>query len=763
MHRQFWEAGYRIFGIYGKDNNGHCECGNPKCSPKNLLKHPLMSNWQHAPVWSEEQMETMEEMGHFKVAYGVLCYRLLICDVDARNGGVESYARLVEDFPEVAGAGMIVETGSGGGSKHLWFRISTDVPLMVKLDKYPGIDFKSGNHFVIGPGSMHQSGRQYTIVSGSPDEVDEAPAALIEALRRPEHHRADINGRVVDVTVPQVAEVASYIPNNDVDYEKWIRVGMAIHHATGGTAFELWDDWSRKSKKYDQEVMHTKWHSFGKAANPVTLGTLIHYAEEHGYIMPVTFSPEPELDFVEPMGVGRPRIDISGVDIRRPPGAVGKLAEWIESQCRHSRPMLSSAAALFAMGSVIGLHYTDDLDSVTGNFFLFGVAGSGTGKEAVQEAVKNIFITAGIVPAVSDIIKSEQEVLRNLTRHQAAIYVIDEFGIFLSKVKNAQNRGGAPYLEGLIGMLMSAYSKANGVLILSGDSKEETRSNLEKDLRKVQKQLEEAGETPYFKAKEASIIRQLSTLDRGLQKPFLSLAGFTTPNRFVETVDFENATNGFIGRALMAVELDTAPKAKRRFRKPDMPEALGMMLMSLASGGTANKTGYERVEAHRDRHKVPTTAEAAAMLETVVDILEEEAQDHKEHTGLEALLMRGYEMVSRLSFILAAPGGLRTEEHVRWAYAMVKHDIDVKTRMVTANDRVKDNPTLALKSRVAGLIDDDNGETLGVIANRCRGFKREDVEKTLENMVARGEASVVESIHKYTKKIIRRYRLIKEQ
>ena len=116
LYREFWEAGYRVFGLYGVTPEGKCECGHPECIA--LYKHPRVSNWQHTPVWSEEQMETMELLGHFKTGYGVVMRGMLGIDVDARNGGVASWAKLVDDFPEVAGSEFVVETGSGGGSKH---------------------------------------------------------------------------------------------------------------------------------------------------------------------------------------------------------------------------------------------------------------------------------------------------------------------------------------------------------------------------------------------------------------------------------------------------------------------------------------------------------------------------------------------------------------------------------------------------------------------------------------------------------------------
>ena len=118
--RDFWDAGYRVFGLHPIRKNGSCGCGNPKCNAPG--KHPVASNWQHTPHWSEDQLSVMEEVGQFETGYGVLVRGLLVIDVDARNGGVESYERLVEDVPSIAGAGLIVQTGSGGGSRHLYFK-----------------------------------------------------------------------------------------------------------------------------------------------------------------------------------------------------------------------------------------------------------------------------------------------------------------------------------------------------------------------------------------------------------------------------------------------------------------------------------------------------------------------------------------------------------------------------------------------------------------------------------------------------------------
>jgi len=757
-HRIFWEAGFRVFGLYGRGKDGKCECGNPKCSEKSLFKHPRVSNWQHTPNWSEEQLETMEMMKQFRTGYGVALRGVLVVDVDARNGGLKSFEKLLEVVPEISGSGLIVNTGSGGGSKHYYFKVPEGVSLVVKLSEYPGLDFKSGAAFVVGPGSMHASGAKYEVAFGSPDDVDDVPPKLLEMLRVPERHRADISGRLVDVAPSDLEEMLQHVRDVD-DYDVWVKVGMALHHATSGSAFDLWDRWSQGSAKYDEAEMATKWHSFGRSANPVTLGTLIHYAEQGGYVQPVTFTPDREFEFEKPDEIIG--IDTSSFDPLRPPGFAGQLAAWIESRTRRKREALASMSAIWAMGAAFGLTYTDDRDRATTNLFVFNVAGSGSGKDGILSATAEVLEVCGMSAAVHGTIKSEQEIARNLTRHQSALYMMDEVGFLFQKINSAK-KSGASYLEGVLGLLMSAYSKADGRLLVSGDLKEDIRMHLRKELSQIEKHMEESGEKPHLVNRAAAITYQLDTLDAGIDRPFLAMTGYTTEKNFNELVTFEAATTGFIGRSILCIEQDTTPATKKGWKKLPMPDGLKATMQQLVMGGSFDNTkGNGRVENYGERIKIPTTPEAGRMLDHIIDLFDRMAYEHKSKTGLEALPMRGYEQVSKISLILAIPEGLRTAEHVTWAYALVKRDIEAKMRLVTANDRQKDDPATAMRMTIAQMVDGPDGETLGVIVNRLsRKYKRPDIEACLDRMV---EAKVVKrenSVHRFTKQVIVRYKLV---
>jgi hypothetical protein len=756
-HRAFWEAGYRVFGLHPINPDGSCGCGHKDCEAAG--KHPLVSNWQHTPHWSEEQLEVMEELGQFESGYGVLVRGLLVIDIDARNGGVESYKRLVEEDPEVASAGLIVETGSGGGSKHLYFKCDEGQALLQHHPDFAGIDFKSSG-FVVGPDSRHKSGNTYKTLYGSPADIDEAPPAILKGLKKPNRFRAVVSGSTIDVTKSELADMLNHIPNNDSDYEIWIRIGMALHHASHGEAYELWRDWSSQSSKHDESNMQRKWHSFGKAANPVTLGTLIHYAEMNGWERPITFEPnENYKQFLEHAPVTN-GIDISGIDLRRPPGFVGRVADWINTQCRMVREHLSVASALSAIGNVVGLRYYDELGDATSNIFVFCVAASSSGKEGPQQAHFAIHRAAGIQKAVYSTIKSEQEIIRNLVRHQAAFYLIDEVGLMLQKIRNAQTRGGASYLEGIIGTLMSAYSKANGYLPLGGDVREEVKAQILRQIAQVEKRMDENGETPRDKAERDRLDSARKALDDGLERPFLSVIGYTTPVTFNNLITFETATNGFIARSLIFQEMEDVPPENKRYKKSKFPEELAIVVQQLYSGGHFDMI-TDKIESHGERVPIATTKEAQDMLESALDIMHGLAEDHKEQTGLSSLFLRAKEQIAKVSFILAAPEGLREPEHVRWAYALVRNDVEAKIRLVLGNDMVKESPKTALINKIENVISGDEGETFGVICNKLRGKKREDIKKCLDEMVAAEKVTLEVSIHPRRKIKVERYKLVK--
>ena len=85
------------------------------------------------------------------------------------------------------------------------------------------------------------------------------------------------------LTEAQLTECLDVLPD-DLDYDQWLSVGMALHHETGGEGFDLWDEWGAKSPKYStREYGRYKWDSFGQGGQrPTTAHRLVHMACAHG-------------------------------------------------------------------------------------------------------------------------------------------------------------------------------------------------------------------------------------------------------------------------------------------------------------------------------------------------------------------------------------------------------------------------------------------------------------------------------------------------
>lgn len=92
---------------------------------------------------------------------------------------------------------------------------------------------------------------------------------------------------------PRAADALAFLSPNG--YDSWIRTGMAIHAASGGSddGFALWHEWSAQGESYDGiEDCRYHWASFGRhGGRGITLGSVFAAARSAGYVM-VSAAPE---------------------------------------------------------------------------------------------------------------------------------------------------------------------------------------------------------------------------------------------------------------------------------------------------------------------------------------------------------------------------------------------------------------------------------------------------------------------------------------
>lgn len=82
-------------------------------------------------------------------------------------------------------------------------------------------------------------------------------------------------------------EVLNFIEPAALDYQDWLNVGMALQQE--GYSVRVWDDWSRRDPgRYHAGECDRKWGSFhGSSHTPVTGGTIVQLARDHGWTPPI--------------------------------------------------------------------------------------------------------------------------------------------------------------------------------------------------------------------------------------------------------------------------------------------------------------------------------------------------------------------------------------------------------------------------------------------------------------------------------------------
>lgn len=234
----------------------------------------------------------------------------IIIDVDPRAFEIDddeviidSFEKLLDDFglrDRIAQWPCVV---TGGGGRHYYLRKPRDLKLAEKISGYPGVEFKgSKGRQVVAAGSVHpETGRVYRWdLEGGRDFSAELPQCLIEALTR--RGKQNAGTRVKAETVawqndakakgifePELVEqlLDTLDPVEFQEYDDWIKIGMACHHASDGHAWSEFLSWSVDDPEYSgrEEEIERHWQSFGTSKRDVKLVTyrsLLKSVEEYG-------------------------------------------------------------------------------------------------------------------------------------------------------------------------------------------------------------------------------------------------------------------------------------------------------------------------------------------------------------------------------------------------------------------------------------------------------------------------------------------------
>lgn len=190
-----------------------------------------------------------------------------------------------------------------GGYHFVWQWFDGGTSSTEKLAK--GIDTRGGkgrcsSHIVAWPSEIDGEPYQWECVG----EVSDAPEFLKDLMGEPWQPQASGPGRgnenlddssvETQYTKRQIWDMLKKIDPDELTYDDWLNVGMAVHsqHPTED-GFRLWDAWSQKGNRYEPNECAARWSGF-KNYGTVRVGTLIHFAKRGGYVPPPQLVKEQE-------------------------------------------------------------------------------------------------------------------------------------------------------------------------------------------------------------------------------------------------------------------------------------------------------------------------------------------------------------------------------------------------------------------------------------------------------------------------------------
>ena len=549
--------------------------------------------------------------------------------------------------------------------------------------------------------------------------LDEAYALLPEDLRQcrlpggggqPAHAMAG--------TYPAVRAALAYIPNAELDYDSWIRIGLALKGALGDDGEELFLRWSAQAAKNQPDVTQKTWSGF--RPNSIGAGTIYHLAMERGWRPDVAMMLDGayQPDEQHPAAALLESIDRAEVatappppkyDLVLPDGLVGDLTNYMVLTARRPQPLLSLGASLCAVGALMERQYRTQ-SNLRSNLYIVGIADSGSGKNHSREIINELFLAAGLANYLGgNKIASGAGLLTALHRHPASLFQIDEFGMFLAAA--ADRKRSPRHVTEILDNMTELYTAAGGV---------------------------------FLGAEYAN--RDGTNERRDIDQPCLCVYGTTTPLHFWSSLQGANVIDGSLARFIILPTDDDYPPENLDSGLRTPPVSLLTALRRIAERGGRPCGNLEGAtsgpETRADPYVVPLSDEARARFRELSAGITAELREAR-GTAFTALLARVAENAQKLALIIAVGRDPENPEisssDADWAIGFVRH---FTSQARAAIERfVADNETEAHHKRLKELIRAAGaaGMTKSQITRASQWLKARDRDEILMSLMDSGD------------------------
>lgn len=213
---------------------------------------------------------------------GISCgpSNLVVADIDVRNDkkGFDNFMSM-----NISDEGALHSMTPSGGLHIIW---SGNIRSNANIKA--GVDIRSRGAYIVAPPSwVYEDGqkKQYMKLDDWDRELVPYPSSLEEKLNElrgkfsntNKKTKASVPNEPIQKTIERLKIALKQLPSHMCeDYFEWINIGLALK-TIGDDGFELWDEWSRGSSKYNRKALEYRWKKF--EPENITIASIFHYAK----------------------------------------------------------------------------------------------------------------------------------------------------------------------------------------------------------------------------------------------------------------------------------------------------------------------------------------------------------------------------------------------------------------------------------------------------------------------------------------------------
>ena len=388
----------------------------------------------------------------------------------------------------------------------------------------------------------------------------------------------------------------------------------------------------------------------------------------------------------------------------KPSGLLAQLQEFILSRSFVKQPELALSASLGLISVLIGrkLTFVDNAP----NLFLLNVAPSGAGKDAPQQAIKNILIDLQLTGFLgSGDYVSDASLMDSLPHNPVRLDIIDEASGLLKSV----NKGANTYDGKMADILCELYTSSNNRFLGRALANGETKGEVD--------------------------------------RPCVSLLMSTTPRGFTESLSIKAVEKGLLGRTLI---FDGNPhnEATRIKEFPKLDSGVKNKLLELANYEVGKSETKEIAGIKQLVKEVEATPEANKLLDEVFMEFDELRRSEEALSLRLPIIARLFQQTCKIALISAASRCAGSKimvgvDDVRFArsvaiYSLGKFESAVQDNM---HDSRQDAYVAKIKEKLRSK--DGKGATLNELLKRVRfGMDINQKRSIIGMMVELGEIYV---------------------